>query len=76
VTDFRDHIVQLIKLRNRHGLSRCCDGQGKDNSSQPDHSFLLCEGPHVEPRAKEVEASTFMLDLRVEGQLEAVFEQI
>lgn len=33
--------------------------------------------PHVEPLAKEVEAPILMpLDLRVEGQLEAVFERI
>ena len=33
--------------------------------------------PYVEPLAKELEASIFMpLNLQVEGQMEAVFEQI
>ena len=39
-TDLRDHAVRLMKRRDRHGLHRCCQGQGKSNSDQSDHSFL------------------------------------
>ena len=30
--DLRDHAVQLMKRRGRHGMRRCCDDQGKGNS--------------------------------------------
>jgi hypothetical protein len=39
VADLSDHAVRLMKRRDRHGLRGCCDGQGKDNSNQPDHGF-------------------------------------
>ena len=42
-TDLRDHAVRLMKRRGRHGLHGCCQGQGKSNSDQSDHSFLQCE---------------------------------
>ena len=38
--DLRDHAVRLMKRRNWHGRRRCCDGQHKRNSDQPDHWFL------------------------------------
>jgi len=41
VADLRDHAVRLMKRRNGHGLYRCREGQGKGNSDQPDHFFLL-----------------------------------
>jgi hypothetical protein len=40
LADLRHHVVRLMKWRERHGLRRRCDGQGKDNSDQPDHSLL------------------------------------
>ncbi len=39
-SDLRDHAVRLMKRRERHSLRRCCEGQRKGNSDQPDHSFL------------------------------------
>jgi hypothetical protein len=39
-SDLRDHAVRLMKRRERHSLRRCCEGQPKGNSDQPDHSFL------------------------------------
>jgi hypothetical protein len=45
--DLRDHAVRLMKRRDRHGLRRCCDGQGKSsNSDQSDHVSL----PYVSAR--------------------------
>ena len=41
--DLRDHAVRLMKRRDRHGLGRCCDDQGKGNSDQSDHCFLPCD---------------------------------
>ena len=41
--DLRDHGVRLMKRRERHGLSRGCDGQGKGDSDQSDHCFLPCD---------------------------------
>jgi len=37
----REHAVRLMKRRERCGLGRRCDGQGEDNSDQPDHCLLL-----------------------------------
>jgi hypothetical protein len=42
MADLRDHTVRPMKRRRRHGLRRCCDGQGKGNSDQPDHWFSPC----------------------------------
>ena len=42
-TDLRDHAVWLMKWRGRHGLHGRCQGQGKSNSDQSDHSFLQFE---------------------------------
>jgi hypothetical protein len=39
-SDLRDHAVRLMKRRERHSLRRCCEGQPRGNSDQPDHSFL------------------------------------
>jgi hypothetical protein len=41
--DLRDHPVRLMKWCERHRLRRCCEGQRKGNSDQPDHSSLPCE---------------------------------
>ena len=41
LADLRGHIARLLKRRAWHRLHRCCDGQCKDNSGQPDHFFLL-----------------------------------
>ena len=46
-TDLRDYTVRLMKWRERHCLCRRCDGQGKGNSDQPDHSFLACVASRV-----------------------------
>ncbi len=40
ISALRDHAVRLMKRRERHSLRRCCEGQRKGNSDQPDHSFL------------------------------------
>ena len=37
----RDDVIRLVKRRERCGLRRCCGGQRKENSGQPDHCFLL-----------------------------------
>jgi hypothetical protein len=41
--DLPDHTVLLMKWHRRHGLSGCCDGQGKGKSDQPEcgHVSLL-----------------------------------
>src|SRR6476646_4728672 len=41
-TDLRDHAV-LMERRERCGLRRCSKGQGKGDSDQSDHCFLLCD---------------------------------
>ena len=30
--DLRDHAVRMMKRRDRHGLHRCCDNQGKETA--------------------------------------------
>jgi hypothetical protein len=49
MADLRDHTVRRMKRRRRHGLRRCCDGQGKSNSDEPNHCFLRVY-PFVEKR--------------------------
>jgi hypothetical protein len=39
------HVVRLLQGRLWHSLCRRCQGQGKGNSGQPDHCFLLFKGP-------------------------------
>jgi hypothetical protein len=37
MADLRDQAVRLIEWGGWHSLRRCCNGQGKDNSQQPNH---------------------------------------
>jgi hypothetical protein len=53
LTDLRDQAVRLMKRRNWHGLCRCCDGQSKANSDQPEHGIL-----HDSSRMEFLEART------------------
>jgi len=41
MADLRDRAVRVMKRHGRHGQRWCCNGQGKANSDQPDHFFLL-----------------------------------
>ena len=58
-TDLRDHAVRLMKWRGRHGLHGCCQGQGKSNSDQSDHTFLLCEPLKTLPAQSRLFANPF-----------------
>ena len=67
-TDLRDHAVWLMKWRGRHGLHGRCQGQGKSNSDQSDHSFLQCEPLKTLPAQSRLFANPCRDEKNREGQ--------